>query len=164
MCIACLATKGRRAGLEIHLTAPLDARQFRRRAHSYCVSHTRYIIFIIRARDTRSRAGLYDAPRCRLIAFKALREPRRWGRLLSCLLVALQSNQNTTRAREWPNVMRNAPRAPAGICPRRQIGTLLHRSKAQRRMRRGANEITNITSEFFFLLAPATYTRSRALS
>jgi len=76
------------------------SRQFRLRiTHIASLTHTRYIIFIIRARDTRSRAGLYDAPRCRLIAFKALREPRRWGRLSSCLLVALQSNQNTTRVR-----------------------------------------------------------------
>lgn len=32
--------------------------------HSYCASltHNRYIIFIIRTRDTRSRAGSYDAP------------------------------------------------------------------------------------------------------
>jgi len=78
----------------------LGIRQFRlRTTHIASLAHTRYIIFIIRARDTRSRASPYDAPRCRLIAFKALREPHRWGRLLSCFLVALQSNQNTTRVR-----------------------------------------------------------------
>lgn len=43
-----------------------DARQFRRRithiVRLHTQAHNRYIIFIIRTRDTRSRAGSYDAP------------------------------------------------------------------------------------------------------
>lgn len=101
-CAFRLATREIRTDLQNVFHSP--SRQFRLRTthietHIASLAHTLYIIFIIRARDTRSRAGPYDAPRCRLIAFKALREPHRWGRLLSCLLVALQSNQNTTRVR-----------------------------------------------------------------
>lgn len=143
------AARRRRADSLFH--GPLSMpRQFRRRTiHIAYLAHTRYIIFIIRARDTRSRAGFCMMHRCRLIAFKALREPRRWGRLLSCLLVALQSNQNTTRVRERPNVMRNAPRVCGDLS---EETDRCFTAPLEYTMKDGKQRLMKLHPTFFFLV------------
>lgn len=64
---ACIASRhARRKGrLRLYFTLPSPVHgNFDVGSLIYCASltHNRYIIFIIRTRDTRSRAGSYDAP------------------------------------------------------------------------------------------------------